>query len=61
MPTPTAQVKHQVKKRLGSIGLDAGCVYRHNPELSHLAVLELDSFKLTLQPNIEPPYFIMHR
>ncbi|TGE20766.1 serine/threonine protein phosphatase [Hymenobacter aquaticus] len=61
VPTPTAEVKQQVKKRAGSICLDTGCVYRLNPELSHLAVLELDSFELTLQPNIEPPYFIMQR
>ncbi|PJJ52852.1 metallophosphoesterase [Hymenobacter chitinivorans] len=61
VPTPTAQVKQKVKLKAGAIGLDTGCVYRLNPELSHLAVLELDSFELTLQPNIEPPYFITQR
>ncbi|TGE26676.1 metallophosphoesterase [Hymenobacter metallicola] len=61
VPTPTAEIKQQVKKQAGSICLDAGCVYRLNPELSHLAVLELDSLELTLQPNIESPYFITHR
>ncbi|WP_167852121.1 metallophosphoesterase [Hymenobacter elongatus] len=61
VPTPTAEVLQQVKKHAGAIGLDTGCVYRLNPELSHLAVLELDSFSLTLQPNIEPPYHIAHR
>ncbi|UOQ54095.1 metallophosphoesterase family protein [Hymenobacter cellulosivorans] len=61
VPTPTAHIKQGVKQKAGAIGLDAGCVYRLNPELSHLAVLELDSFELTLQPNIEPAYFIMQR
>jgi serine/threonine protein phosphatase 1 len=61
VPTPTAEVKQKVSKQVGAIGLDTGCVYRLNPELSHLAALELGSFKLMLQPNIEPPYFITHR
>ncbi|OUJ76187.1 metallophosphoesterase family protein [Hymenobacter crusticola] len=61
VPTPTAEVQRQVRVEAGSIGLDTGCVYRHNPELSHLAALELDSFKLTLQPNIESPYPIARR
>ncbi|WP_324674124.1 metallophosphoesterase [Hymenobacter sp. GOD-10R] len=61
VPTPTAEVQRQVRVGAGSIGLDTGCVYRHNPELSHLAVLELDSFELTLQPNIELPYPIARR
>ena len=61
VPTPTAEVQRQVRMRAGSIGLDTGCVYRHNPELSHLAALELDAFKLTLQLNIEAPYPIARR
>ncbi|RYU78636.1 metallophosphoesterase family protein [Hymenobacter persicinus] len=61
VPTPTAEVEKQVQEKAGSIGLDTGCVYRHNPELRHLAALELDSFRLVLQPNIEPPYPIAVR
>ncbi|MBC6610511.1 serine/threonine protein phosphatase [Hymenobacter sp. BT507] len=56
VPTPTTEVERHVHDRKESIGLDTGCVYRHNPELAHLAVLELDSFQLTLQPNLEEPY-----
>ncbi|SHI42323.1 serine/threonine protein phosphatase 1 [Hymenobacter daecheongensis DSM 21074] len=61
VPTPTAEVQQQVAEKAGSICLDTGCVYRHNPELAHLAALELDSFHLTLQPNIELPYPIAVR
>lgn len=61
VPTPTAEVQRQVRAREGALSLDTGCVYRHNPELSHLAVLELDSFELTLQRNLEEPYFIARR
>lgn len=61
VPKPTAEVQKTVKERAGSIGLDTGCVYRHNPGLAHLAILELDSFTLTLHPNIEPPYAIGKR
>jgi serine/threonine protein phosphatase 1 len=61
VPTPTAEVQRHVKARLGAIGLDTGCVYRHNPELAHLAVLDLDSFDLKLYPNQEAPYSIARR
>ncbi|QDA60141.1 metallophosphoesterase family protein [Hymenobacter jejuensis] len=61
VPTPTAEVQRSVRTKQGAISLDTGCVYRHNPELSHLAILELDEFALTLQPNIEPPYEIARR
>ncbi|MCC2545682.1 serine/threonine protein phosphatase [Hymenobacter sp. BT175] len=61
VPTPTAEVKKKVAEQAGAIGLDTGCVYRHNPELAHLAALELDSWNLTLQSNLEPPYPIAKR
>ncbi|UOR04670.1 metallophosphoesterase [Hymenobacter aerilatus] len=61
VPTPTAEVERHVRHQQESIGLDTGCVYRHNPELAHLAVLELESFQLTLQPNLENPYPIAVR
>ncbi|OON71004.1 metallophosphoesterase family protein [Hymenobacter sp. CRA2] len=55
-PKPTDYLRRQVKQRSGAIDLDTGCVYRHNPELCHLAALNLDTWELTLQENIEPPY-----
>ncbi|MBC8084390.1 MAG: serine/threonine protein phosphatase [Hymenobacter sp.] len=61
VPTPTAEVQRQVRIRAGALGLDTGCVYRHNPELAHLAALNLDSFELILQRNLEPPYPIARR
>lgn len=56
VPTPTGEVEKRVKAHAGSIGLDTGCVYRHNPELRHLAALNLDTEELLLQPNIEADY-----
>ena len=61
VPTPTAEVQRRVRVRTGAIGLDTGCVYRHNPELAHLAALNLDTFALTLVPNRERPYLIARR
>ncbi|MCC3156131.1 metallophosphoesterase [Hymenobacter sp. 15J16-1T3B] len=60
-PKPVKQLRHQVEQRNGAIDLDTGCVYRHNPELSHLAALNLDTWELTLQTNIEPDYPIARR
>lgn len=61
VPTPTAEVERRVDAHHEAISLDTGCVYRHNPELAHLAVLDLDSFHLTLHPNREDPYPIARR
>ncbi|MBT9392173.1 serine/threonine protein phosphatase [Hymenobacter sp. NST-14] len=61
VPTPGAEVQRRVAARAGSLGLDTGCVYRHNPELRHLAALNLDTQELILQPNIEPEYPIAKR
>ena len=61
VPTPTAQVRARAATRPGALGLDTGCVYRHNPELAHLAALNLDTWELTLVPNREPPYPIGQR
>ena len=61
VPTPTAEVQRRIDQNAQAIGLDTGCVYRHNPELSHLAALNLDTFKLILQPNIEAEYPIARR
>lgn len=61
VPTPTAAVQRQIADRQGAISLDTGCVYRHNPELAHLAVLDLDTFQLQLCPNQEEDYPIARR
>jgi serine/threonine protein phosphatase 1 len=61
VPTPLAQVQAQVAARDGAIGLDTGCVYRHNPELRHLAALNLDTWELHLVENQEEPYPILKR
>ena len=56
VPTPVAKVKANVAAEAGAIGLDTGGVYRHNPELRHLAALNLDSWELHLVENREEPY-----
>jgi serine/threonine protein phosphatase 1 len=61
VPTPLAQVQAQVAARAGAIGLDTGCVYRHNPELRHLTALNLDTWELHLVENQEEPYPIIKR
>ena len=61
VPTPTAGIRQAVAARAGAICLDGGCAYRHNPELRHLAALNLDTWKLTLVENCEPPYAIAKR
>ena len=61
VPTPVAEVKDSVAAKAGAIGLDAGGVYRHNPELRHLAALNLDSWELHLVENREEAYPIAVR
>jgi serine/threonine protein phosphatase 1 len=61
VPTPTAQVRAKAAGQPGALGLDTGCVYRHNAELAHLAALNLDTWELHLVPNCEPPYAIGKR
>ena len=61
VPTPTAQVRTKAAARLDVVGLDTGCVYRNNPELAHLAALNLDTWELSLVANREPPYTIGKR
>jgi serine/threonine protein phosphatase 1 len=61
VPTPVATVQASVAARAGAIGLDTGGVYRHNPELRHLAALNLDSWELHLVENREEPYAIAKR
>ncbi len=61
VPTPVAEVRATVAAHAGAIGLDAGGVYRHNPELRHLAALNLDTWELHLVENREAPYPIAKR
>jgi serine/threonine protein phosphatase 1 len=43
------------------LGLDTGCVYRHNADLAHLTALNLDTWEVALVANREPPYAIGKR
>jgi len=61
VPTPTAQVRSRAATRPGALGLDTGCVYRHNADLAHLAALNLDTWELALVANREPAYTIGKR
>ena len=61
VPTPVAKVQQQVAAKAGAIGLDTGGVYWHNPELRHLAALNLDSWELHLVENREAAYPIARR
>ncbi|MVN75901.1 serine/threonine protein phosphatase [Hymenobacter sp. HMF4947] len=61
VPTPLATVQAQVAARAGAICLDAGGVFRHNPELRHLVALDLDSWELHRAENREEPYPIAQR
>lgn len=61
VPTPVAEVQASVAAHAGAIGLDTGCAFLHNPELRHLAALDLDSWRLHLVENREEPYPIAKR
>jgi serine/threonine protein phosphatase 1 len=61
VPTPVAEVQASVAAHAGAIGLDTGGAYRHNPELRHLAALNLDTWQLHLAENREEPYPIAKR
>ncbi|MDO7886141.1 metallophosphoesterase family protein [Hymenobacter cheonanensis] len=61
VPTPVAEVQASVAARAGAIGLDTGCAFRLNPELRHLAALDLDTWQLHLVENREEDYSIAKR
>lgn len=61
VPTPVAEVQKMVAAKAGAIGLDTGGVYRLNPELRHLAALDLDTWQLHLAENREASYPIAKR
>jgi serine/threonine protein phosphatase 1 len=61
VPTPVADVQKKVAAKAGAIGLDTGCAFLQNPELRHLAALDLDSWQLHSVENREEPYPIAKR
>ena len=61
VPRPAAQVRSQAAKHPGALGLDSGCVYRHNATFAHLTALNLDTWELTQVANCEPAYPIGRR
>ena len=61
VPRPAAQIRAQAAGRPGVLGLDSGCVYRHNAAFAQLTALNLDSWELTQVPNCEPAYPIGRR
>ena len=61
VPRPAAQVRSQAAQRPGVLGLDSGCVYRHNAGFAQLSALNLDTWEPTQVPNCEPPYPIGRR
>jgi serine/threonine protein phosphatase 1 len=61
VPTPAAAVHARAAARLGALGLDTGCVYRHNPELGQLTAFNLDTWELVAVANCEPAYGIGKR
>lgn len=61
VPTPVAEVQARAATHPGALGLDTGCVYRHNTGLAHLTALNLDTWELVQVRNCEPPYSIGRR
>ncbi len=61
VPRPAAQVCSQAAQHPGALGLDSGCVYRHNAGFAQLSALNLDTWELIQVPNCEPPYPIGRR
>lgn len=54
-PTNLKQILESLRKRNSlHYSLDAGCAYRDNPKQAHLLALELDTWKVHCQPNIDP-------
>lgn len=56
LPVSLDQVKKAVKCKSFNLNLDAGCVYYKNNAFGQLIALNLDTFALVIQPNIDQPY-----
>lgn len=52
-PLPLTEIKKDLSEDLPAYNLDGGCVYKSIPDLQYLLALELNSWELILQPNIE--------
>lgn len=61
IPNSIINLKTEIAEHAAIIGLDTGCVYRHNKELATLTALNLDTLQLYFQPNIEGEYAIAKR
>ncbi len=46
-------IKNCVAEKMGNFSIDNGCFARRNPELGNLLALNLDSFELIIQKNID--------
>jgi serine/threonine protein phosphatase 1 len=53
VPTPLETIIKNVQKREPIISLDNGCVYTGIDGLGHLLCLNLNTFELIIQPNID--------
>jgi serine/threonine protein phosphatase 1 len=54
VPTPVEEIKMQLKDpERKEFTVDAGCVYDHRPGMYHMVALELESWTLFSQQNIE--------
>lgn len=54
-PTDLDQILQSLQQKENlHYSLDAGCAYRDNPKQAHLIALDLDSWKVFIQPNIDP-------
>lgn len=54
-PKTLSTIRQAIKNRSKIIPLDNGCVYQNRPDQGQLLCLNLDTFKLWVQPNIERP------
>jgi serine/threonine protein phosphatase 1 len=54
-PTNLSQILQSLEAKSSlHYSLDAGCAYKNNPQQAHLIALNLDSWQLMCQPNIDP-------
>ncbi len=53
-PVALEEIKSTIAEKADKhFSIDAGCVYHRNPEQAHLVALDLDEWKLFIQPNID--------
>ncbi|WP_018476321.1 metallophosphoesterase family protein [Pontibacter roseus] len=60
-PTPLHSIKKSASHNNSKINLDAGCVYYRNASYGNLAALDLDSKELSVQCNLDRPYFVRRK